>query len=169
MSTILACVAAGPIYLAPLECQDIDSIAQLGKHPEVFQYIPEIEQPFDAKAWCQKILSNPENYIRHVVKVGPTRLPVGYVQINRRRNCDLELGYWLGKEYWGKGIASVAALNALALFVSAGGSSRVFAAAKPENVASRRVLAKLGFQETTESTSSIGMIDHIWSPRETKL
>ncbi|BBN88478.1 GNAT family N-acetyltransferase [Azospira sp. I09] len=164
MVALLACMQMGPISITPLEIEDTKAIAHLGRHPEVFQYIPEIKQPFDAETWCKNAIDNGCNHIRHLIKVGPQRTPVGYVQICRRLNMDLELGYWIGKEYWGHGIASAAASLALVLFVSAGGSPKVFAATKPDNPASRRVLEKLGFLESSESQPPEGMIDHLWSP-----
>lgn len=162
MVALLACIKSDPITLTPLEQKDSEAIAHLGRHPEVFMHIPEIAQPFDAEAWCKSTIENGGNHIRHLIRLGPHSLPVGYVQICRRQNMDLELGYWLGKEYWGKGIASVATSLALILFVSAGGSPRIFAAAKPDNPASRRVLEKIDFKETSESSAPIGMIDYIW-------
>jgi RimJ/RimL family protein N-acetyltransferase len=148
-----------------MEADDAYVIANLGRHPAVFEHIPQISQPFDAQSWCAKAIGNPENYLRHLVLVGPTRAPVGYVQIGRRNNCDLELGYWLGKDYWHNGIGSAAAAAALILFTIAGGQPRIFAATTPSNAASRRILSKLGFSETDLSLPPDGMIDHVWEPQ----
>jgi len=164
MGLIQACMELEKICLTPMEADDFHLIVDLGRHPEVFQHIPQISKPFDAQAWCSNAIGNAENYVRHIIRVGAERAPVGYVQICRRANYDLELGYWLGKDYWGFGIGSAAAAAALILFLSAGGQPRIFAATTPDNFASRRILAKLGFKETAISEPPKNMIDHVWEP-----
>ena len=52
-----------------------------------------------------------------------------------------EVTYWLGKEYWGKGIAT----KALAEFLKIVKTRPLFAHVAKHNVASRRVLEKCGF------------------------
>lgn len=51
------------------------------------------------------------------------------------------IGYWLGKEYWGKGIAT----RAVAAFLDQLAARPVYARVAKDNVASRRVLEKCGF------------------------
>lgn len=54
-----------------------------------------------------------------------------------------EIGYWLGREHWGKGIASAA----VALFLREVERRPLYARAASDNVASIRVLQKAGFRE----------------------
>jgi RimJ/RimL family protein N-acetyltransferase len=53
----------------------------------------------------------------------------------------LEVTYWIGREFWGKGIAT----QALAVLLSAVQARPLFARAARDNVASLRVLEKCGF------------------------
>ena len=53
-----------------------------------------------------------------------------------------EVGYWLGRDYWGKGIAT----RALAEFLQIEPERPLYAHAARANVASRRVLEKNGFR-----------------------
>ena len=62
---------------------------------------------------------------------------VSFVQSGER-----EVGYWIGKEYWGKGIAT----RALALFLDMVAERPLFAHVAKHNLASRRVLEKCGFR-----------------------
>ncbi len=55
-----------------------------------------------------------------------------------------EVGYWIGREYWGHGIAT----RALQLFLPEVPSRPLFAHVARHNVASRRVLEKCGFVVT---------------------
>ncbi|HLO33067.1 MAG TPA: GNAT family N-acetyltransferase [Anaerolineales bacterium] len=54
---------------------------------------------------------------------------------------EREVGYWLGKEYWGKGIAT----RALAEFLETIRTRPLFAHVAKHNIGSRRVLEKCGF------------------------
>jgi len=53
-----------------------------------------------------------------------------------------EVSYWLGREFWGRGLAT----RALAAFLAEANHKRpIFARVATDNVASRRVLEKCGF------------------------
>jgi RimJ/RimL family protein N-acetyltransferase len=52
-----------------------------------------------------------------------------------------EVGYWLGKEYWGKGIAT----KALTEFLDVVKTRPLFAHVAKHNIGSQRVLQKCGF------------------------
>ena len=58
-----------------------------------------------------------------------------------KQDGEHEVGYWLGKEFWGKGIAT----RALAEFINEMKIHPLVAHVAQHNVASRRVLEKCGF------------------------
>ena len=62
--------------------------------------------------------------------------------VNRR---TAEIGYWLGVEYWGRGIATEAVALVTAWAFDAHGLLRIFAQPFADNRASRRVLEKAGY------------------------
>lgn len=66
-----------------------------------------------------------------------------------------ELGYWVGRPYWGKGIATGAARAALAYGFETLGLRSIQAVTLEANPASLRVLLRLGFVETGRSTWSL--------------
>jgi RimJ/RimL family protein N-acetyltransferase len=55
---------------------------------------------------------------------------------------EREVGYWIGKEFWGKGIAT----QALAEYVSIVKARPLFAHVARHNIGSQRVLEKCGFK-----------------------
>jgi RimJ/RimL family protein N-acetyltransferase len=57
-----------------------------------------------------------------------------------------EVGYWLGREYWGKGIAT----SALTQFLEFIETRPLYAHVAKHNIASRRVLEKCGFNVAAE-------------------
>ena len=61
---------------------------------------------------------------------------------------EREVGYWLGREFWGKGIAT----KALAEYVSIVTMRPLYAHVARHNVGSRRVLEKCGFTMIGEDT-----------------
>lgn len=56
-----------------------------------------------------------------------------------------EVGYWLGEDYWGKGIASSALKGIVEYGFNELRLERIFAVPIEHNIASRRVLEKNGF------------------------
>jgi RimJ/RimL family protein N-acetyltransferase len=61
---------------------------------------------------------------------------------------ETQVGYWIGREHWGKGIAS----RALSLFLAEVGTRPLHAHVSKQNVASIRVLEKCGFVTVGEDT-----------------
>jgi RimJ/RimL family protein N-acetyltransferase len=59
---------------------------------------------------------------------------------------EREVGYWLGKEYWGKGIAT----RALTEFLKEIETRPLYAHVAKHNIGSKRVLEKCGFQVSGE-------------------
>src|SRR5262245_6096676 len=59
---------------------------------------------------------------------------------------EREVGYWLGKEYWGKGIATTALIQFLEYIEQ----RPLYAHVAKHNIASRRVLEKCGFKVVAE-------------------
>lgn len=95
---------------------------------------------FDAH-W-QRNLANPECIVRTVEWDGKV---VGSV-VSWRLNGQRLVGYWIGREYWGRGIATAA----LAEFLLQFRERPLHAHVIRHNTASLRVLQKCGFQKTND-------------------
>ena len=63
-----------------------------------------------------------------------------------------QVGYWIGREFWGKGVAT----TALAQFLVIAESRPLYAHVARQNVASIRVLEKCGFQNVGEEDVPTG-------------
>jgi ribosomal-protein-alanine N-acetyltransferase len=61
--------------------------------------------------------------------------------------CSAEVGYWLGSQYWGRGIATSALARICQYAFEELGFLRIFATPLVWNPASLRVLEKAGFQQ----------------------
>ena len=64
------------------------------------------------------------------------------------RGPEIEIGYWLARDAWGRGYATEASRAVLAWAMSAEGPAleRVVGVTLPENNASKRVLEKIGMR-----------------------
>jgi [ribosomal protein S5]-alanine N-acetyltransferase len=71
---------------------------------------------------------------------------IGYAQQADVNRCSAEIGYWVGKAWWGRGIATEA-LTALsdAVFALHPEIVRIYAVPFADNIGSRRVLEKCGY------------------------
>lgn len=57
---------------------------------------------------------------------------------------DPEIGWWLARQYWGRGLATEAARIALRDAFERAGLERIISIARPANTASTRIMEKLG-------------------------
>jgi RimJ/RimL family protein N-acetyltransferase len=84
-----------------------------------------------------KIMADPSVVLRTILFHGKV---VGNI-VSWEAEGEWEVGYWIGKEYWSKGIAT----KALTQFLAIVKLRPLFAYVAKHNVASRRVLEKCGF------------------------
>jgi RimJ/RimL family protein N-acetyltransferase len=75
---------------------------------------------------------------------------IGSVGLGRRPDGELEFGYWIAREHWGRGYATEAGAAVLALARHSLKLGRIHAGHFLDNPASGRVLQKLGFRPTGE-------------------
>ena len=99
-------------------------------------------EAFDAH-WA-KILADPTCITRAILLDG---LVVGNIG-SWEQEGDRPVGYWIGRAYWGRGIAS----QALRAFLQIVTARPLVAHVAKHNVASRRVLEKSGFVLVEETT-----------------
>jgi ribosomal-protein-alanine N-acetyltransferase len=64
---------------------------------------------------------------------------------------EVEVGWWLARGCWGKGLATEAARSVLRYAFERAGLARVIAIAMPENLASRRIMEKIGMRYESET------------------
>jgi [ribosomal protein S5]-alanine N-acetyltransferase len=77
---------------------------------------------------------------------------IGICGFTLEDNGDAELGYWIGKSYWGNGYATEAARAVMAYGFAKSGVRRFVCKHLAGNDASEHVIRKLGFKYTGAST-----------------
>ncbi len=60
---------------------------------------------------------------------------------------NTEIGYWIGEEYWGRGYTTVAVQQMIPMAFENKNTHRLYAKIFESNIASLRILQKLGFTE----------------------
>ena len=101
-------------------------------------------EAFDAH-W-RRVLANPSNVVRVIEADGEVAGNIGSWEQDGQRF----VGYWIGRDYWGRGLAS-AALAELAAELP----RPLHAWVARSNVGSIRVLEKCGFARVAEPTTDI--------------
>jgi RimJ/RimL family protein N-acetyltransferase len=97
--------------------------------------------------WATNILGNPAAINQTIVVDGQVAGNIGsWTQDGARL-----VGYWIGKEYWGRGIAT----RALAAFLHLVTERPLHAHVAQHNVGSIRVLEKCGFSIEHEESSEV--------------
>lgn len=106
---------------------------------------------FDAH-WEQNILGNPAAITRTILVDGEVAGNIGSWPQDGVRF----VGYWIGREYWGKGVAT----RALAEFLRLVTDRPLHAHVVKHNVGSIRVLEKCGFRvDERDETESDGVVE----------
>jgi RimJ/RimL family protein N-acetyltransferase len=114
---------------------------------ELADYPPKDREAFDAH-WA-RIRADDSNWTRTIVADGAV---VGTMMCFVRDGVQ-EVGYWIGREYWGRGYAS----QALALFLPLVPVRPLYANLVRTNVGSRRVLEKNGFTVVSDEDGELKM------------
>jgi len=108
--------------------------------------VPHPYPPGAAKAFIEMSIQEQAagRMYNHAVIDGDTLVGVaGLMQVKAREKA--ELGYWIGKPYWGKGYASFAVHNLLSYAFTRLQLQKVYAHVLDYNIASQKVLQKNGF------------------------
>ncbi|MYB49775.1 MAG: GNAT family N-acetyltransferase [Dehalococcoidia bacterium] len=131
---------------------------------EVMQYIGHY-QPWSEDETRQFVSNRISDFKRHGWTMWPlvlkeTRAFVGYCGFLRRMygeyEGEIEIGYALAKDAWGKGLATEAAARILQYGFESLGFERVIASARPENARSIRVMEKMGMHSIGLSLNDKG-------------
>ncbi len=109
-------------------------------------------QRTDAEEWLQRIPQGwAENTGYVLVLTRPSEGVIGCVGLDRKAMDVWEIGYWLGKPWWGRGYVTEAA-SALMKWAEEDMGIEQFASGHfVDNPASGRVLEKLGFKPVGET------------------
>ena len=126
---------------------DIDDMARLANDADIARMTARLPWPYtreDALKWVNGLPDNPNEHVFAVLRGGEFTGVVGLTHDPEHGRA--ELGYWLGRPFWGNGVATAAARLAIDYAFRALRVRRVCAYCFAVNAASRRVLEKSGLK-----------------------
>lgn len=140
------------LHLRLLESGDADVLEQLAGDKDLASTTLGIPHPYPKGsaagfiAYRQEAASQGEGYSFAVLtKSEGTFLGVVGLHLDKNHNNG-ELGYWIGKPYWGKGYGSEAARRVVQFAFDEIKLNRVWAAAMTKNPGSSRIMEKAGMK-----------------------
>jgi RimJ/RimL family protein N-acetyltransferase len=155
------------LLLRPWREEDLDAYARICADPEVMRYMSGTMTRDQA---AQQL----ERWIRHweergfglwAVEEKATRVFIGRIGLLYHDDWPedehkTEVGWLLDRSYWGRGLATEGALASLRYGFEDLGLERIISITKPANLASRRVMEKVGL--TYRGETRWRDIDVVW-------
>ena len=138
------------LILRPWQAEDAENLYTYAKDPEIG--LPAGWPPHtsieNSKEIIRNVFSAPETYavcLKNGSAIGSIGLKLkGYTDMTDRED-ECELGYWVGKPFWGQGFIPEAARELLRYAFEELGMETVWCGYYDGNEKSRRVQEKLGF------------------------
>lgn len=130
---------------------DFDAVHAYASDPRVARFVEwGPNQPEDTREFLDACVRDQRTLPRTKYTLALTEAggaPFGSVALFARRADAAAMGYVVRPDHWGQGYASEAAAAILHFAFASLGLQRVQATCRPENVASARVLEKIGMVE----------------------
>jgi RimJ/RimL family protein N-acetyltransferase len=150
----------GTVRLEPVGMEHAARVQELASDPEV-QATTRLPEPYPPDGARQFITATilrraaGEEYAFAVISDRDGVVGMCGLSDVRRAAGRAELGYWIGRPYWGLGYASAAVAQAVRVAFTELGLIELEAHALADNMASRRVLEKAGFRFVGLGTHSV--------------
>jgi RimJ/RimL family protein N-acetyltransferase len=132
------------LNLRELSGNDAPRIAELAGEWDVARMTARIPYPYSeplAHQWLRGI--EPGEFVRAIELEGEMIGAVGYLPAE---DGSAEIGYWIGKPWWGRGFATEAAEALVRHCFTTARIDRLTCCHFVDNPASARIIAKLGFR-----------------------
>ncbi|WP_394835012.1 GNAT family N-acetyltransferase [Pendulispora rubella] len=134
--------------LRPWSAADVDAVARHANDRDIWLNLRDrFPHPYtraDAEMWIAHASKNEASCFAIEVD-GEAAGGLSFQPMGDVERHTAEIGYWLGKPYWGRGIATIAVVAATAYAFEHLGLERIEAGVYEWNAASTRVLVKAGY------------------------
>jgi len=139
------------LILSTWQLSDWIALRPIATDVEVMRHItggiPWSDERIQSFVASQVQLFSERGFCRWKLLVKPTEEMIGFCGVGFwRDDPDLEIGWWLARPYWGRGLATEAARVALRDAFERAGLDRIISIARPANTASTRIMEKLGLK-----------------------
>jgi ribosomal-protein-alanine N-acetyltransferase len=135
--------------LRPWRLDHVDVLPQVASDPDVVRFMnhrfPSPYTRADAAAWVRLKLEEPDVLNWAIEVDGALAGGIGLTPGVLEHAGNVAIGYWIGKRFWGRGIASDALRALSAHAIETLRPRRLWANVMAANAASARVLEKAGY------------------------
>lgn len=142
----------GKVILVPHKIEYVKELYELSKDPEVHKHLNFDNPSFEST----------KEFVRYVIKAEEIGNEVSRVILNKEQKVvgvitlmninyvqsHCHIGFWIGKEYWGKGYIQDALNQMLTLAFDELNLNLVFAGARKENIRSQKFQEKIPYVST---------------------
>ena len=150
------------LVLRPPHEDDIPELAELADNRRIAEMLGRMPHPYgerEARAHVESARQRGGAGCTYAVALAESGAFIGCAGLHGGQQ-GLELGYWIGQPYWGRGYATEAAHALVDLAFRATAIQRLHASCRVVNPASRRVIHKCGLQYAGQ-----GMLDSLAAGR----
>lgn len=147
-------LAGDGIQLRPFVTEDAPRVAELADNWNIASMLSRMPHPYakeDAVNWISGQRDRRTDGGDWPFAIETQDGLVGAAGVSPDDEGRMEIGYWIGEPYWGRGIASEAARTVSAFAFDILGLQKLTAGYFRENPASGRVLTKVGFHTIGEA------------------
>ena len=137
------------LTLKKIEKKDLNVLVNHLNNWNVLKWLVNVPYPYtfnDAEKWLEKSANKElalNIYLRNDL--------IGGITIDKRTSNKIPvLGYWLAKQYWGKGDATEACNSIISYFFSNNFENKLYASHMLKNEKSKKILLNIGFQKVSE-------------------
>ena len=135
--------------LRPWRLDDVEELPVVASDPDIVRYMnhrfPSPYTRADADAWIRVQLDGPQVRNWAIEVDGALAGGIGLTSGAFEHAGNLAIGYWVGKRFWGRGVASDALRALTAHAVATLRPRRLWANVMAANAPSARVLEKAGY------------------------
>ena len=153
-------VLAAPVLLRRFSPDDAEHVRRLADDRELARWIAALPHPYlpgMAEQWIAGHARTREGGGEHAYAIARAAdgTLVGSLGVRPDANENGHFGYWVGRPYWGQGLATAATRAAVAILFAQTDQDAVWATHMAGNVASARVMAKCGLVVVRQETRAV--------------
>jgi len=153
------------VTLRPLRCGEAEALHTLTNDPKIADIISFLSYPVPRSViddWIKKNQGLQERVYGIFDQNNILMGQIGAHQLDHEQK--IEIGYWVGSAFWGRGIGTQAVSALVAALRTSMPDYEIFAECLPNNMPSLRVLEKSGFCKTSQPGHRPGRILLLYQP-----
>ena len=137
------------VSIRKIEARDREDLAALANNRKIWNFVRDhMPHPYRLEDADKFIAMKGNQKDDYVFAIAVDDLFSGMIGLHPQGDVykrSLELGYWIGEPYWGRGLATEAVRQVIEFGFSLEHINRIYAGVLETNLASKKVLEKNGF------------------------